>query len=138
MEISFGLLVFANDFATAGMACPHVAGVAAEVWSRFPECTNSQIRNVLLRSAKPIGEYGCYNGLGSGLVQARAAYDLLEAEGCEAGGGPQVEPSGGCFQNPDFVLEDNEFFNQCPDGAVRHQVLGGLGVFLSLAMILCL
>lgn len=32
-------------------ACPHVAGVAALLWTHFPECTNNQIRNALIRSA---------------------------------------------------------------------------------------
>merc|ERR1719323_1016700 len=34
------------------MACPHAAGVAALVWSHFPECTNHQIRMALLESAR--------------------------------------------------------------------------------------
>ena len=32
-------------------ACPHVAGVAALLWSHFPDCTNNQIRNAMIRSA---------------------------------------------------------------------------------------
>jgi serine protease len=95
-----------NGYAFASgtsMACPHVAGVAAEVWSRFPDCTNSQIRNVLLRASLPIGEVdGCNRGYGTGLVQAKAAYDLLAAEGCEAGGDANADPEGGCKQSPDY------------------------------------
>lgn len=117
------------------MACPHVAGVAAEVWARFPGCTNSQIRNALLRSAKPIGDFGCYNGLGSGLVQARAAFELLLAEGCEAGGAPLVEPSGGCFQNPDFVLEENPYFGQCPDAVTNFPIVRVVTVAVSIILI---
>ena len=97
------------------MACPHVAGVAAEVWARFPDCTNVQIRNVLLRSAIAVNDQGCNNADGSGLVQAKTAYDLLEKEGCTAGDGG--EGGGGCRQNPDFVEADNSFLGECPSGA---------------------
>jgi serine protease len=114
-----------NGYAFASgtsMACPHVAGVAAEVWARFPDCTNAQIRNVLLRSAKPIGEEeGCNRGYGWGLVQAKAAYDLLASEGCEAGGDASSSPSeqavGGCKQNPDYVASDNPNKDKCVSGA---------------------
>jgi RecB family exonuclease len=101
------------------MACPHVAGVAAQIWSRFPDCSNAQIRNVLLRTAKHVGEkQGCTEAFGSGLVQARAAYDLLAAEGCEAGGdATQSNPSGGCGQNPDFVKSENPNTGWCPTPA---------------------
>lgn len=86
------------------MACPHVAGVAAEVWSHFPDCTNNQIRNVLIKSAMDLGDNGYDVFYGYGLVQAKAAYDLLKAEGCEAGG-PVQDPLtagsfGGCEQDP--------------------------------------
>ncbi len=32
-------------------ATPHVAGVAALLWSHFPDCTNNQIRNAMIHSA---------------------------------------------------------------------------------------
>ena len=91
------------DYATwsgTSMATPHVAGVAALVWSHFPECTNNQIRNVLLRTA--LGDEGCDQYYGYGIVQAKRAYDLLASEGCEAGGSSSGNPSdlaiGGCSQ----------------------------------------
>jgi serine protease len=121
------------------MACPHVAGVAAEIWARFPDCTNNQIRNVLLRSAKPLGEYGCANTLGSGLVQSKDAFDLLEAEGCEAGGAVDDVLSdgavGGCEQNPDFVVEDNPYFGQCPSAAPA-SLLSGFVLGFSTSLLL--
>lgn len=89
------------------MATPHVAGVAALVWSHFPECSNNQIRNVLIKTALDRGDAGCDVKYGFGIVQAKAAYDLLSAEGCDAGG---VDPGqlsnaarGGCEQDPDYV-----------------------------------
>merc|ERR1719323_454820 len=71
-------------------ACPHVAGVAALVWSHFPNCSNNQIRNVLLKSADDHGDPGWDSKYGHGVVNAKAAFDLLSADGCEAGG---VDPS---------------------------------------------
>lgn len=70
------------------MSAPHVAGVAAKIWSYFPECSNMQIRNVLLKSAKNVTTSGlrCDQASGFGLVQAKDAYDLLEGFGCDAGG----------------------------------------------------
>mmetsp|Transcript_25682 Transcript_25682/g.39468 ORF Transcript_25682/g.39468 Transcript_25682/m.39468 type:complete len:178 (+) Transcript_25682:570-1103(+) len=73
------------------MACPHVAGVTAEVWSHFPKCTNNQLRNVLIRTAKDLGNTGFDTSYGHGLVQTKAAYDLLKSEGCKAGG-PVQDP----------------------------------------------
>ena len=78
------------------MATPHVAGVAALVWSHFPQCTNKQIRNVLLASAKDKGANGCDEEFGYGIVQAKAAYDLLQANGCNAY--TSTNDSGGCSQ----------------------------------------
>jgi subtilisin family serine protease len=64
------------------MATPHVSAVAALVWSYFPSCTATQIRNTLDKSAKDLGAVGKDNFYGYGLVQAKAAYDRLNAFGC--------------------------------------------------------
>eukprot|EP00592_Proboscia_alata_P022117 CAMPEP_0194423034 /NCGR_PEP_ID=MMETSP0176-20130528/22356_1 /TAXON_ID=216777 /ORGANISM="Proboscia alata, Strain PI-D3" /LENGTH=737 /DNA_ID=CAMNT_0039232103 /DNA_START=53 /DNA_END=2266 /DNA_ORIENTATION=+ len=86
------------------MAAPHVAGVAALVWSHFPTCTNNQIRNVLIITAKDKGDKGCDGKYGYGIVQAKDAYDLLVEKGCEAGGPKDSQLSdggiGGCSQDP--------------------------------------
>lgn len=60
----------------------HVSGVAALVWSHFPGCTNKQIRNALQMSAEDLGNTGEDYTFGFGLVQAKAAFDYLDAEGC--------------------------------------------------------
>lgn len=94
------------DYATfsgTSMACPHVAGVAAKVWSHFGECSNNQIRNILLLTAQSKGSF-CNKSYGSGIVKAKDALDLLIKEGCGAGG-PKTNPlsngaKGGCAQNP--------------------------------------
>lgn len=67
------------------MATPHVTGVAALVWSHFPECSNVEIRQVLQQSALKQKKYG--NRLrrdafyGYGVVDALAAYNMLAAKG---------------------------------------------------------
>jgi subtilisin family serine protease len=64
------------------MATPHVSGVAALVWSYFPSCTGSQIRVSLDNSAQDLGAAGRDDKFGYGLVQAKAAYDRIMAQGC--------------------------------------------------------
>ncbi|TKB47838.1 S8 family peptidase [Thalassotalea mangrovi] len=76
-------------YATAdgtSMASPHVAGVAALVWSHFPQCNNFEIRNALSASAKDLGDEGYDYKYGHGLVQAKAAHDYLMTNGCDGRG----------------------------------------------------
>lgn len=84
------------------MASPHVAGVAAKVWAYFPDCSNVQIRNALLKSAKMVNRSGvrCDHLSGYGVIQAKAAHDLLLEGGCEAGGLSEsgAQSVGGCNQ----------------------------------------
>ena len=54
------------------MATPHVAGVAAMVWSANPTATNPQVRDALTSTALDLGAAGRDNDFGSGLVQALA------------------------------------------------------------------
>ena len=69
-------------FDGTSMATPHVAGVAALVWSYYPSCTGAQIRNSLDKSALDLGSPGRDTRFGYGLVQARAAYDRIKSLGC--------------------------------------------------------
>ena len=67
------------------MACPHVAGVAAKVWAHFPQCTNKQIRQAMIQTAKLInGSNTCDISQGHGLVQAKSMFDLIASSGCVA------------------------------------------------------
>jgi len=63
------------------MATPHVAGVAALVWSADLTRTNVEIRDVLTTSAKDLGAAGRDNAFGFGLVQAYDAWQLLGGGG---------------------------------------------------------
>lgn len=74
------------------MASPHVAGVAALVWSHFPQCTNAQIRNVLALTAEDLGTAGRDNSYGFGLVRAKVAYDYINQQGCDGTGGGVTPP----------------------------------------------
>merc|ERR1712048_1032188 len=83
------------------MATPHVAGVAGLLWMHFPQCKNYQIRNVLLATAKDRGSSGCDNYYGTGLVQAKDAYDLLSEGNCGGHLGYTDASQGRCDQlNP--------------------------------------
>lgn len=55
------------------MACPHVAGVAALVWSQYPAMTNEQVRSQLLYTADDKGATGFDIYYGWGRVNARKA-----------------------------------------------------------------
>ncbi|TQV87069.1 S8 family serine peptidase [Aliikangiella coralliicola] len=68
------------------MASPHVAGVAALVWSHFPDCTNDRIRYALGYTAEDKGSRGRDTSYGFGIVKAKAAYDYLNATGCVGSG----------------------------------------------------
>jgi serine protease len=92
------------------MATPHVSAVAALVWSYFPDCSPAGIRNALNQSAEDLGTPGRDTGYGYGLVQAKAAYDYMEANGC-------IEPP----PEPPPVVE--ELFN----GVVREGLSGDQG-----------
>ena len=71
------------------MASPHVAGVAALVWSHYPDCSNAQIRSALAATATDLGAPGRDTSYGHGLVQTKAAVDYLAEFGCE---GDDIEP----------------------------------------------
>ena len=73
------------------MSAPHVAGVAALVWSHFPDLSAADIRAVLAATAEDLGSAGRNNEFGYGLVQARAALDYLGG-GTEPGPDPEPEP----------------------------------------------
>ncbi|WP_394202454.1 S8 family serine peptidase [Shewanella waksmanii] len=71
------------------MATPHVAGVAALVWSHFPSCSPAEVRNALNMTAEDRGASGRDTSYGYGIVKAKAAYDYLAASSC--GGGNPVD-----------------------------------------------
>ncbi|AOS96058.1 Subtilisin Carlsberg precursor [Microbulbifer aggregans] len=82
-------------FNGTSMATPHVAGVAALVWSHFESCSASDIRAAMNATAEDLGAAGRDNAYGYGLVQAKAAFDYLTANGCGGGTGGGDTGGGG-------------------------------------------
>lgn len=78
------------------MATPHVAAAAAMLWSYFPECTTTQIRYAMARTAKDKGNRGCDNYYGYGIVQVKSAYNFLAANSCRNSGWGRSVGSGKC------------------------------------------
>lgn len=77
------------------MATPHVAGVAALVWSHNSSWTAAQIRNALTSTAKDLGAGGRDDAYGYGLVQAKAALDFLNTPSCVPTEGSETSCSDG-------------------------------------------
>lgn len=74
---SYGVL-YAGASGTS-MACPHVSGIAALIWSHFPSKSARDIRQALRASAEDLGDSGRDYSFGYGLVNAEAAFNWLEA-----------------------------------------------------------
>ena len=66
------------------MATPHVAGVAALVWSHYSDCTAAEIRQAINKSAEDKGDTRRDIYYGHGIIKAKAMYDML-ANGCDVG-----------------------------------------------------
>jgi subtilisin/minor extracellular protease Epr len=58
-------------------AAPHVAGVAALLWSMDPFLTNGQVRDILFKTARDLGDPGWDDTYGYGLVDALAAVNFI-------------------------------------------------------------
>jgi hypothetical protein len=60
------------------MAAPHVAGLAAILWSKNPSWTNEEIRNAIKSSTDDLGSTGKDNYFGYGRINALKALSLAE------------------------------------------------------------
>ncbi|MEP4546695.1 MAG: S8 family serine peptidase [Saccharospirillum sp.] len=72
-------------FNGTSMATPHVAGVSALVWSNNQGCSAQDVRNALNSTAIDLGSAGRDIYFGHGLIQAKAAHDYLQQQGCSTG-----------------------------------------------------
>lgn len=118
------------------MASPHVAGVAALVWSTHPTCTAAEIRNVLNTTAQDLGDAGRDVKFGYGLVQTKAAVDYITNNGCDGSGGTTPPPSGNTLENGTAKTglsaatgEELHFTMDVPSGAsdLSFVITGGSG-----------
>ena len=62
-----------DHFDGTSMATPHVSGVAALVWQKFPTFTAAQVESRLTSTATDLGTPGLDATFGFGLVNADAA-----------------------------------------------------------------
>jgi type VII secretion-associated serine protease mycosin len=75
------------------MATPHVAGLAALIWSQNPGWSNRQVRARIRDTAQDLGAAGWDEQYGYGRIDAAAAMGVLQAAAAiDAGAGP-VEPA---------------------------------------------
>ncbi|WP_376694712.1 PKD domain-containing protein [Wenzhouxiangella sp. EGI_FJ10305] len=79
-----------DSYDGTSMASPHVAGVAALVWSQVPTATATEIRDALAATAEDLGDAGRDNSYGYGLVQAADAVAYLGGDG---GGDENTAPT---------------------------------------------
>lgn len=123
-----------NSISGTSMASPHVAGVAALVWSNHPQCTAAQIRSALNATAEDRGSAGRDTSYGWGIVKAKAAHDYLTNNGCDgAGGGDDGGGDvGGGASFPNLSASRNQWLRgsyDIPSGvsSVTFQISGGSG-----------
>lgn len=123
-----------NKYATwsgTSMATPHVSGLAALIWSHYPDCNNNDIRNAINASAEDLGAAGRDQSYGYGLALAKNAYNYLNTHPCGV-----AEPIITELVNGEVVAslasdvgEDQHFFIAIPDGVVNFKAMsfGGMG-----------
>jgi len=75
-------------YSGTSMACPHVAAVAALVWSHAPETPVSDLRQILKDTATDLETNGYDIFYGNGLIDAKKAFDSLAVSGT-----PTISPA---------------------------------------------
>merc|ERR1711902_5387 len=112
------------SYSGTSMATPHVAGVAGLLRMFFPDCKAFQIRNAMIVTAKDKGDAGCDVNYGHGIVQAKTAFEYLEANGCDLNEAFK-EPEGGCAEfscTEDSDCDDGNpnTIDTCASGSCQH------------------
>merc|ERR1711902_14306 len=86
-----------DSYSGTSMSTPHVAAVAGLLRMYFPDCKAFQIRNAMIITGKDKGDSGCDVNYGHGIVQAKTAFEYLEANQCDPNESFK-EPEGGCAE----------------------------------------
>ena len=71
----YGYSMNYDNMSGTSMACPHVAGVAALIWSQFPKATRDWVRAQLRFTANDLGDPGFDDYYGYGRINARNAVE---------------------------------------------------------------
>lgn len=94
-----------NMYGTS-MACPHVSGVAALVWSHFPEYARDQVRYLLRSSADDLGDPGWDQIFGFGKVNAfEAIQGLFVPETTIRWAGQNIELRDVAWKPPTILMD---------------------------------
>merc|ERR1712003_500024 len=112
------------SYSGTSMATPHVAGVAGLLRMYFPDCKAFQIRNAMIVTAKDKGDAGCDVNYGHGIIQAKTAFEFLEANPCDPNEAFK-EPQGGCAefsctQDSDCDDGNPDTINTCESGSCQY------------------
>ncbi|GGW82551.1 S8 family serine peptidase [Alteromonas halophila] len=94
-----------RNLSGTSMAAPHVTAGAALLWSFFPECSGSQIRKALTRTALDKGATGRDTYYGHGMLRVQASYEDIAAYGCDGDDGSAQD--GGSEPQRIEVVKDN-------------------------------
>lgn len=92
--------------------------MAALVWSNVPGKTNAQVRDALQKSAEDLGAAGRDNSYGYGLIQAKAALDLLSAgDTCTITQDPETSCADGVDNDCDLFIDADD--TDCQGGSCQ-------------------
>jgi len=106
------------------MATPHVAGVAALIWSADPSLTNAQIREAMNETAMDLGNPGWDEYFGNGLVQAADALAYLGIG--PINNAPEVtidSPSNGASFNSGATISFTGIADDLEDGTLSSSLI---------------
>jgi hypothetical protein len=78
-DLSFGGLPLYAVVSGTSYAAPHTAGALALLVNAFPNASVAELESALTQSAQDLGVAGADNSYGYGVVNALAAYNILDA-----------------------------------------------------------
>jgi len=94
---------FSDPFFGTSAAAPHVAAIAAQLWSALPLSTGDEIRDKIIADAVDLGDAGFDNVFGYGRADALIAY---ETSNTVVRAKLKVYPEGCYDQTPDTLRTD--------------------------------